>query len=80
MKALEFITGHMVYKLVYNLTDDNMIFCAENRFLKKRQLIALNSFSDFLGHSGLKNVGLPPRNRIGMFSELSERSATTIEK
>ena len=42
------------------------IFFAEKQFFEKissrggRQLIVLNPLLDYLGHFGLKNIGLPP--------------------
>ena len=49
------------------------IFFAEKQFFEKissrggRQLIVLNPFLDSLGHSGLKNIGLPPGTGSGCF-------------
>ena len=48
-------------------------FFAEKQFFEKistrggRQLIVLNPFLDSLGHSGLKNIGLPPGTESGCF-------------
>ena len=48
-------------------------FFAEKQFFEKissrggRQLIVLNPFLDSLGHSGLKNIGLPPGGGSGCF-------------
>ena len=44
-----------------------MIFGAKKSNLKKYQLIVLNPFLDSLGHSGLKNIGLPPGAGSGCF-------------
>ena len=49
------------------------LFFAKKQFFEKistrggRQLIVLNPFLDSLGHSGLKNIGLPPGTGSGCF-------------
>ena len=48
-------------------------FFAEKQSFEKissrggRQLIVLNPFLDFLVHSGLKNIGLPPGTELGCY-------------